>query len=63
MKLRVDITKCQGIGLCEAIAPSLFAIGEDGLSHAIKDDPSPEELDAVREVIANCPAGAISLVD
>ncbi|KUI34248.1 ferredoxin [Mycobacterium sp. GA-2829] len=58
MTVRVDGTKCSGIGLCEMTAPSLFEIGDDGQSHVIGDSDSDRE--AAMEAISNCPTGAIS---
>jgi ferredoxin len=63
MKLRVDTTKCSGIGLCEMTAPAVYEVGDDGQSHVLKDEPSTDELPAVEEAIANCPTGALSLQD
>jgi ferredoxin len=60
MKLTVDTTKCSGIGLCEMTAPSIYEVGEDGQSHVIEPNPSPEDRPAVEEAIANCPTGALS---
>ncbi|WP_059020750.1 ferredoxin [Mycobacterium sp. M26] len=59
MKIRVDTTKCSGIGLCEMIAPDVFEIGEDGQSHVLAAagaDPSP-----VAEAASTCPTGAITV--
>jgi ferredoxin len=63
MKLRVDTTKCSGIGLCEMTAPAVYEVGDDGQSHVLKDEPSTDELPAAEEAIANCPTGALSLQD
>jgi ferredoxin len=63
MKLRVDTTKCSGIGMCEMTAPTVYEVGDDGQSHVLKDEPSAEELAAVEEAIANCPTGALSMQD
>ena len=35
MKVKVDTTRCSGIGLCEVTAPTVFQVGDDGQSHAI----------------------------
>jgi ferredoxin len=63
MKLKVDTTKCSGIGLCEMTAPGVYEVGDDGQSHVLKDEPSTDELPAVEEAIANCPTGALSMQD
>jgi ferredoxin len=63
MRLRVDTTRCSGIGLCEMTAPAVYEVGDDGQSHVLKDEPSTDELPAVEEAIANCPTGALSMQD
>ncbi|OHV06881.1 ferredoxin [Mycobacterium talmoniae] len=63
MKVRVDITKCRGIGLCEVAAPAVFEVGDDGLSHAVDPQPSEQERTAVEEAVSNCPTGALSIED
>lgn len=59
MKVRVDTTKCSGIGLCEMIAPDVFEIGEDGQSHVLAGAvPS-----LAAKAVSNCPTGAIIIED
>ncbi|OBC11965.1 ferredoxin reductase [Mycobacterium sp. 852013-50091_SCH5140682] len=59
MKIRVDATKCSGIGLCEMTAPTVFEIGDDGQSHVIGD--ADEDRAVAQEAVSNCPTGAISI--
>jgi ferredoxin len=63
MKVKVDRSKCSGIGLCEMTAPTVFEVGEDGQSHAINEEPSEDERSAVEEAVANCPTAALSIED
>ena len=63
MSVRVDTTKCSGIGMCEMTAPGVFEIGDDGQSHVLIPVPGASEMDAVRAAIANCPTGALSIVE
>lgn len=63
MAVRVDTTKCSGIGMCEMTAPTVFEVGEDGQSRVLDAHPGAAELDAVREAISNCPTGALSIVE
>ena len=63
MKVKVDHTKCSGIGLCEMAAPSVYQVGDDGQSHVLNDETSTDELQAVEEAIAGCPTGALSIED
>ncbi|BBZ75148.1 ferredoxin [Mycolicibacterium anyangense] len=65
MKIRVDTTKCSGIGMCEMLAPDLFEIGEDGQSHvlATADDHAGADPSLAAEAASNCPTGAITIED
>lgn len=61
MKIKVDATKCAGIGLCEFNAPNVFEVGADGLSRVIDEDPPEEERAAVEEAVMACPTAALSI--
>lgn len=63
MKVKVDTTKCSGIGLCEMTAPEVFEVGDDGQAHVIKAEPSADELPAVEEAVSSCPTAALSIED
>jgi len=57
-RISIDRSLCNGYGVCEAIAPAVFELGDDGLAvlhTAVTDD------DAVQEACDSCPVGAISL--
>ena len=58
MKVFVDKNVCIGCGACQAIAPSVFEIEDDGLATAngdVTDDNKEDVIDASE----NCPTGAI----
>ena len=60
MRPTVDQELCIGCGLCAEIAPDVFEMGEDGLSHAVADvDDGNRE--SVQEAVDSCPVSAISL--
>jgi ferredoxin len=61
VKLRVDPAKCSGIGLCEMTAPTVYQVGDDGQSHLLHDSPYDGEVPMVKEAVANCPTGALSI--
>lgn len=63
MKVKVDRTKCSGIGLCEMTAPTVFEVGQDGQSHVINAAPTDEERSAAEEAVTNCPTEALSIED
>jgi ferredoxin len=63
MSVRVDRTKCSGIGMCEMTAPSVFEVGADGQAVVIDENPPESERAQLAEAIANCPTVALSLRD
>jgi ferredoxin len=63
MKVSVDTTKCRGIGLCEATAPTVFEVGDDGQSHVINPEPSEDQRAAVEQAVRDCPTSALSIRD
>ncbi len=60
MQVKIDLTKCSGMGLCEIAAPSVFEVGEDGQTHLIAE-PVSDDVAAVEEAVRNCPTMALSL--
>jgi len=56
----VDRTKCSGMGLCEVAAPTVFEVGDDGQTHVLVDPVPEEDIAAVEDAVANCPAAALS---
>jgi ferredoxin len=63
LRAHVDDQMCVGTGMCEATAPELFEIGDDGISHVLKPEVPPELVAAAREAAENCPTRALSLTD
>jgi ferredoxin len=61
--VRVDPTRCTGIGLCEMSAPDVFEIGDDGQSQVINANPIGDHLAAAQDAVANCPTRALSIGD
>jgi ferredoxin len=58
-RVSIDRSLCNGYGVCEALAPDVFVLDDDGLA-SVRQGVSEDE--AVREACDNCPMGAISLV-
>ena len=63
MKVLVNIEKCIGSGMCTIISPSVFRLDEDGALIILKNQAAEEETASVKDAVACCPVGAISLVD
>ncbi len=61
MRVKVDFDLCQGHGVCEGEAPTVFELDDDGKLTVLLETP-PEELRAqVKAAVAYCPGMAISI--
>lgn len=61
MKIYVDKETCIGCGVCVAIAPKYFKIGDDGKSEPLKEEVDPEDEETVRTAAQSCPTGSIKI--
>ena len=53
--------ECIGCGLCEGTCPDVFAIGDDGLAHAIEDEIDEELEGDAQDAADGCPVSAIEI--
>lgn len=61
MNVTVDESLCSGCGVCEEMAPDVFAMNDSGVVVA-KVNPVPEDLQAsAQEAADGCPSGAITV--
>jgi ferredoxin len=60
-KIIVDQSKCIGCGACVGVDDKHFNFNDQGLSVAINQEN--QDSDALKEAIAGCPVGAISIDD
>jgi ferredoxin len=63
MKIVVDRVKCTGLGICEAKAPNVFEIDEDGSLLVLAEHVDPDQLDKVKAATEGCPTRALSLIE
>jgi ferredoxin len=63
MRIVVDYDKCTGLGMCEAEAPDLFAVQDDGSLDLLVEEPSEEHRAAAEAACESCPTEALTLVD
>jgi ferredoxin len=60
MRLRIDMTACEGRGLCAEVLPELISLDDWGFP--IISSPVPEELaQPTREAVRLCPRLALWL--
>ncbi|GAW92719.1 ferredoxin [Calderihabitans maritimus] len=60
MKVKVERELCISCSLCEVTCPEVFELDAEGKSRVMVDVVPPELESTVREVIDDCPVGAIS---
>jgi ferredoxin len=58
-RISIDRSLCNGYGVCEALAPDVFELDDEGLAVARR---ALNEDEVVREACESCPTGAISIV-
>lgn len=58
-RVRVDRQRCEGYSQCNALAPELFELDDDGISTPLLDDVPPGLVDALYEAADRCPTQAI----
>ena len=62
-RVEVDRTRCVGSGTCEALAPAVFEVDDDGVLAVLRAEPGEEELPDVRDAVTACPTRALALAD
>lgn len=61
MKVQVDRSLCESLGVCELQVPAYFEVQDDG-SLAVREDIEPGDLDVVRGAVESCPTTALRLI-
>lgn len=63
MRIVLDESTCSSLGMCEAVAPDLFEVGDDGALHLLVVEPTEDRRADVEEAVAACPTGALSIAE
>ena len=64
MKVQIDPERCQGHGRCYDLAPGLFGDDDEGYGQVLGDGVvGPDQEQAARLAILNCPEHAVDLVE
>ena len=61
MKVHADRDRCEGLGMCEAMAPDLFEVGDDGRVDVLDDSPAADLRAHVTAAVDACPVSALRL--
>jgi len=62
-RIEVDRDRCVGSGTCEALAPAVFEVDDDGVLAVLRAEPVAHDLADVRDAVTACPTRALSLAD
>ncbi len=65
MKIRIDEDLCSGHGRCYTLSPQIVQADDDGypVQRGRDIDVSPQDHDDAHKIVANCPEGAIKVVE
>lgn len=62
LRIELDESKCSGLGLCEAEAPDLFEVRDDGSLAVLDAHPDDSHRVECEAAVASCPTEALRLV-
>ncbi|MDQ4052401.1 MAG: ferredoxin [Actinomycetota bacterium] len=62
MRIEVDRGKCEGLGMCEAMARDFFELDDDDQMHVLNDSPDDADRGQVNAAVQSCPVLALTLV-
>ena len=62
-RVEVDRDRCVGSGTCEALAPAVFEVDDDGVLVVRRPEPAEDDLLYVRDAVLACPTQALALAD
>ena len=60
MRIGVDRDRCEGLGMCEAMAHEFFELDDDDVMHVLDEAPGEEHRTQVAAAVASCPVQALS---
>ena len=63
VRIVIDRDRCTGLGMCEAEAPDLFEVQDDGSLAVLNDQPSAEQRAEAEAACQACPTEALSVVE
>jgi ferredoxin len=62
-RVEVDRERCVGSGTCEALAPDVFEVDDDGVLVVHRPQPAAAEVGDVEDAVQACPTRALSLAE
>ncbi|MEU8897821.1 ferredoxin [Nocardia sp. NPDC048505] len=62
MKVAVDFDQCEANGICVGFAPDVFELDDEDQLHVLVDDIPADQLEVVKDAVAQCPKAALKLI-
>ncbi len=59
MKIKVNQNVCIGCGACQAIAPEVFEVNDDGVAQELMEEVKEELIEEASDAKEGCPVNAI----
>lgn len=63
MRIVVDRDRCEGLGMCQAMAHDYFEVDDDDQMTVLAESPPESDRDTVHAAVQACPVLALTLVD
>jgi ferredoxin len=63
VRITVDRDRCEGLGMCEAMAHEFFELDDDDTMTVLDASPPESERPKVHAAVEACPVLALTLVD
>lgn len=63
MRIHVDRDRCEGLGMCEAMASDYFELDDDDVMRVLDETPDEADRAHVHAAVQACPVLALTLVD
>ena len=63
MKITVDLGLCQGHGVCESEAPTVFSVSKQGELTVLDETPPDDVRPQVELAVKYCPTHALKIVE
>ena len=63
MEVRADLDLCQGHGVCESVAPSVFEVGENHQVIILEERPDESLRGEVETAVRYCPTSALRIIE
>ncbi|HET8984298.1 MAG TPA: ferredoxin [Trueperaceae bacterium] len=63
MKISADLNKCEGLGMCEAMAPDVFEVQDEGQVLVLDENPAEADPQELQAAVDACPVSALTLQD